>query len=137
MAKLNHGTEFSLGAIAAVCAACFTNPLEVVKTRMQLQGELRNKGQYTVYYRNTFHALYTIAKFDGLRGIQSGLVPALGYQIFMNGPRLGSYQILIDMGLTKDNECILCGFLKDLLAAGFAGAFGNAVGSPFFMVSLP
>lgn len=131
---MRHAEEFSLGAIAAVCAACFTNPLEVVKTRMQLQGELKAKGLYTVYYKNTFHALYTIAKFDGLCGIQSGLVPAIGYQIFMNGPRLGSFQIIVDMGVTKSNGCVICGFVKDLTAAGIAGAFGNAVGSPFYMV---
>jgi solute carrier family 25 protein 34/35 len=134
MTEINHGTEFTLGALAAVCAACFTNPLEVAKTRMQLQGELKGKGNYTVYYKNTFHALYTIAKYDGIRRIQSGLAPALGYQISMNGTRLGSYQVMTDLGLTDGGDCNICGFLKNLLAAGLAGAVSNAVGSPFFMV---
>ncbi|XP_063409871.1 solute carrier family 25 member 35-like [Mytilus trossulus] len=131
---MNHGTEFSLGALAAVCSATITNPLEVVKTRMQLQGELKARGQYTVFYRNTFHALYTIAKYDGLRGLQSGLAPALGYQISMNGTRLGSFQIMIDMGLTDSVDCTFCGFLRTLLAAGLSGAVSNAIGSPFFMI---
>ncbi len=35
--------DFAMGAFAC-CAACvFTNPLEVVKTRLQLQGELNNR----------------------------------------------------------------------------------------------
>ena len=40
-------TECVLGAAAASSACLFTNPLEVVKTRMQLQGELKARGEYT------------------------------------------------------------------------------------------
>lgn len=43
--------ELLLGGIAAVGAGCFTNPLEVVKIRMQLQGELQSRGKYTIHYR--------------------------------------------------------------------------------------
>ena len=39
-------TECCLAAAAAASACLFTNPLEVVKTRMQLQGELKARGEY-------------------------------------------------------------------------------------------
>ena len=82
--------EFAIGGLAAVCAGFITNPLEVVKTRMQLQGELRAKGKYVVHYRNLFHSSYQIAKHDGIVALQSGLVPALWVQLIMNGCRLGT-----------------------------------------------
>lgn len=43
--------EFLIGGLAACGAGFFTNPLEVVKTRMQLQGELQARGQHAIYYR--------------------------------------------------------------------------------------
>lgn len=43
--------EFLIGGIAACGAGFFTNPLEVVKTRMQLQGELQARGQHAIHYR--------------------------------------------------------------------------------------
>lgn len=81
--------EFVIGGSAAVCAGFFTNPLEVLKTRMQLQGELQTRGQHAVFYKNVLHAGYVVAKNDGILALQKGLVPALWVQLVMNGTRLG------------------------------------------------
>jgi solute carrier family 25 protein 34/35 len=43
--------DLVLGGLAAVGAGLFSNPLEVVKIRMQLQGELQASGKYAVHYR--------------------------------------------------------------------------------------
>lgn len=43
--------QIFLGGIAAASAGAICNPLEVVKIRMQLQGELLAKGKYTVHYK--------------------------------------------------------------------------------------
>lgn len=126
--------EFGLGATAA-CGACFfTNPLEVVKTRMQLQGELKARGTYAVHYKNAFHAFYTIGRYDGLRSLQSGLAPALVYQAVMNGCRLGSYQVFTNLKLTANSKGEI-EFWRCLVAGAVAGAFGAFLGSPAYMVS--
>lgn len=39
--ETSNAIEFLLGGLATCGAGFFTNPLEVVKTRMQLQGELK------------------------------------------------------------------------------------------------
>ncbi|KAH3858337.1 solute carrier family 25 member 35-like [Dreissena polymorpha] len=131
--KKNNLTEFCLGGMAACCAGLFTNPLEVVKTRMQLQGELQKKGAYIIHYRNSFHAFYTIGKTDGLLALQKGLVPALWYQFFMNGVRLGSFQIFDNLGLTKDHDGHVI-WARTVLAGATAGCLGAAIGSPLYMV---
>ncbi|KAM9789054.1 solute carrier family 25 member 35 [Neosynchiropus ocellatus] len=118
---------------AASCGAClFSNPLEVVKTRMQLQGELRSRGSYQVYYRNVFHAFYTIGKVDGLAGLQKGLVPGLMYQFFMNGVRLGSYAIIESSGYIKTDGRVSA--IKSTLAGAVAGVVGAVMGSPVYLV---
>ena len=58
--------EFVLGATAACGAVLISNPLDVIKTRMQLQGELKARGQYNIAYRNIFHAAYMIVKVFNL-----------------------------------------------------------------------
>jgi len=126
--------EFLTGGLAASVACFFTNPLEVAKTRMQLQGELVARGQHAVHYRNVVHAFFTIGRVDGLLALQKGLVPGLWYQFVMNGVRLGFYQRVVDMGLTKDKNGHVS-VVRSVAASAFSGCIGAAVGSPLYMVS--
>lgn len=125
--------DFILSGVAACGACLFTNPLEVVKTRMQLQGELKSRGSYQVYYRNVFHAFYTIGKVDGIAGLQKGLVPGLVYQFFMNGVRLGSYAIMEASGYIHTNGRVST--TKSTVAGAVAGVVGAVIGSPIYLVS--
>ncbi|XP_056140853.1 solute carrier family 25 member 35 isoform X2 [Lampris incognitus] len=124
--------DFVLSGIAACSACLFTNPLEVVKTRMQLQGELKGRGTYQVYYRNVFHAFYTIGKVDGLAGLQKGLVPGLVYQFFMNGVRLGSYAVIESSGYIHTDGRVSA--VKTTAAGAAAGVVGAVMGSPIYLV---
>ncbi|KAL0993818.1 hypothetical protein UPYG_G00114330 [Umbra pygmaea] len=124
--------DFILSGTAACGACLFTNPLEVVKTRMQLQGELKSRGTYQIYYRNVFHAFYTIGKVDGLAGLQKGLVPGLFYQFFMNGVRLGSFSIIESSGYTHTDGRVSAA--KTSVAGAVAGVVGAVMGSPIYLV---
>ncbi|XP_054709338.1 solute carrier family 25 member 35-like [Uloborus diversus] len=124
--------EFVIGGAAACCAGIFTNPLEVVKTRLQLQGELQSRGVYTVHYKNAFHAFYVIAKADGILALQNGLVPALWYQLFMNGVRLGTFDYIQKSGFIHSGGEV--SFPRSIIAGAAAGCIGALIGSPFYMV---
>ena len=49
-------------------ATVFVQPLDLVKNRMQLSGE----GAKTREYKTSFHALTSILRAEGLRGIYTG-----------------------------------------------------------------
>lgn len=121
-------TDLVLGATAG-CLACFlTNPLEVVKTRLQLQGELQPPGTYPRPYRGVLRAAVAVCRADGLRGLQKGLAAGLLYQGLMNGVRFYCYSHAEDAGWT--------GYPGGTVAAGaVAGAVGAVVGSPAYLVS--
>ncbi|XP_011549563.3 solute carrier family 25 member 35 isoform X1 [Plutella xylostella] len=126
-------TDLTMGGTSAMFATLFTNPIEVVKTRLQLQGELRSKGQTTVFYKNVPHGLYMVFKTEGLRALQSGLPAYLGFQFFLNSFRLGVYRICERRGLTTTSDG-RTSILGGAAAAGVGGALGSVAGAPFYLV---
>ncbi|GBG65674.1 hypothetical protein CBR_g51974 [Chara braunii] len=69
--KVPPGLYAAAGVITRSVAATLLCPMTVIKTRMEYAAVT---GQV---YRNTFHALTTIGKVEGLRGLYSGLLPTL------------------------------------------------------------
>lgn len=57
-----------------------SNPAEVAKTRLQLQGELTRNG-YQKVYSNTFDAIRKTFRAEGVRGTQRGLTAAYAYSV--------------------------------------------------------
>jgi solute carrier family 25 protein 34/35 len=93
-AKLSTAEGFAMGSLSAMTAVIFSNPAECIKTRMQLQGELLEKGgpDQKRLYKNAFDCLIKTGKTEGFGGIQRGLGAAMIYQVCLNGSRLGFYE---------------------------------------------
>ncbi|KAJ9540900.1 hypothetical protein OSB04_027406 [Centaurea solstitialis] len=62
------------GSVAGLATVTFVHPLDVVRTRFQVN-DGRNPNLPT--YKHTPHALFTIARSEGLRGLYAGFYPAV------------------------------------------------------------
>lgn len=131
--------DFGLGAVATSMAVCITNPLDVIKTRMQLQdsqwGSGGAAGQQQVRLRNPLQALWTVGRYEGMRGLQRGLSAAIPYQVCMNGFRLGAYTKLTkSLGATQANTGTEIGVR--VLSGLTTGFIGNFIASPFYLLKI-
>jgi solute carrier family 25 (mitochondrial folate transporter), member 32 len=88
------GVHMAAAAGAGAATMLITNPLWVVKTRLQTQhlGIKMGLGRNTALYRGTADALVRIAREEGLVGLYSGLGPSL----------LGVMHVVIQFPLYED-----------------------------------
>lgn len=116
---------------AATCAAVvFSNPFEVIKIRLQLQGELQKRAATQRQYTGTLQGLSVILRNEGIAGVQKGLAAAVAYQAVMNGLRLGLYdpcKRLVGAVLPE-------GLVTSLAAGTITGFVGSWAASPLFLV---
>jgi len=115
--------KFLFGGTAGMGATMFVQPLDLVKNRMQLSGV----GGTKKLYKNTFHALSTILKTEGVTGIYSGLSAGLLRQATYTTTRLGVYTALFEE-VSKDGKPP--SFLTKAAIGVCAGGIGAFVGTP-------
>ncbi|KAK0465532.1 mitochondrial carrier domain-containing protein [Desarmillaria tabescens] len=132
--RLSTSEGFICGGIAACIAVTISNPAEVAKTRLQLQGELAKGGEKKVY-NSALDVFSKTWKNEGIRGMQRGLGPAYAYQILLNGSRLGFYEpfrhAINDLIGRAPTEQIP---ITSVIAGATSGAVGASLGNPLFLI---
>lgn len=111
-----------------------SNPAEVAKTRLQLQGELAKGGGIKIY-NNPLDVFRKTWRNEGLRGIQRGLGPAYAYQFLLNGSRLGFYEpfrrnLNKFLGRSAEEQITF----TSIIAGATSGAVGASIGNPLFLI---
>lgn len=136
--KISTFGGFIAGGLAACGAVTFTNPLELVKTRMQLEGELAKHTTHAKIYKNPIQALALIFKNEGMTGIQRGLVCAYIYQLGLNGCRLGLYEpmrnLTNNLWYGEGDQSHIQNIPINVFAGAISGVAGAVLGSPMYLV---
>lgn len=119
------------GAASSAAATLVSNPFDVMRTRMQLQGELCKAGEYHVVYRNMAQGMIRVVREEGFFALQKGLSPAILWQITQNGVRIGLYPaVKAEVAWATGGES----FGGAVAAAAFCGTAGAMLASPFVLV---
>lgn len=116
--------HFLNGGLAGMAATCIVQPMDVVKTRMQLSGE----GGAAVQHKNFVHALSNIGKHEGLAGLYKGLSAGLLRQATYTTSRLGMFNIMMDY--VGQGNLAAVPFYQKLAIASTAGGLAALIGTP-------
>ncbi|XP_071478063.1 mitochondrial substrate carrier family protein ucpB-like [Diadema antillarum] len=124
--------RFAFAGLSCMCAAFATNPIDVTKIRMQLEGELQQQNAKAAfqqrYYKGILPGMVTIARDEGIKGLYKGVTPSLIREAVYSTIRLGAYEpIKVLFGATDPAHTPL---YKKLAAGATSGAIGSTIATP-------
>uniref|UniRef100_A0A8C6KTR2 Solute carrier family 25 member 30 n=1 Tax=Nothobranchius furzeri TaxID=105023 RepID=A0A8C6KTR2_NOTFU len=116
---------FVFGGLASVTAECGTFPIDLAKTRLQVQGQVGDSKYREIRYRGMLHAMLRVGREEGLRALYSGIAPAMLRQASYGTIKIGTYQsfkrLLVDR---PEDETLLtnvsCGVLSGVISSSIA-----------------
>ncbi|KAG9265895.1 brain mitochondrial carrier protein 1 isoform X1 [Astyanax mexicanus] len=121
MANLNW-KPFVYGGMASIVAEFGTFPIDLTKTRLQVQGQSQCM---EVRYRGMFHALLRIGREEGIRALYSGISPALLRQASYGTIKIGTYNTLKKLFVSRPEDetmviNVFCGVVSGVLSSSLA-----------------
>ncbi|XP_053880292.1 mitochondrial uncoupling protein 4 isoform X3 [Malaclemys terrapin pileata] len=133
-------SKFALSACAAAVAELVTFPLDLTKTRLQIQGEAAvcrygPAAGRAVPYRGMLRTAAGIVQEEGLLKLWQGATPAVYRHIVYSGVRMVTYEHIRDsvLGRAEDKSFPLW---KSVVGGMSAGAIGQFFASPTDLVKV-
>ncbi|NWZ44072.1 KMCP1 protein, partial [Brachypodius atriceps] len=116
---------FIYGGLASITAECGTFPIDLTKTRLQVQGQVNDAKYKEIRYRGMVHALVKICREEGLKALYSGIAPAMLRQASYGTIKIGTYQSLKRMFVEHPEDetlmmNVLCGVLSGVISSSIA-----------------
>lgn len=132
---------FAEGGLASMIAGFATHPLDLVKVRMQLQGEVASPplamalaGSHassgSVRRPGPLGVGLEVARSEGVQALYSGVSATLLRQAMYSSTRMGLYEFLKTQWRDETQEGSGLPLHKKVAAALVSGATGAAVGNP-------
>ncbi|KAM9458825.1 kidney mitochondrial carrier protein 1-like isoform 3-T3 [Salvelinus alpinus] len=124
MSNLNW-KPFVFGGLASVTAECGTFPIDLTKTRLQVQGQVGDSKYREIRYRGMLHAIGRICREEGISALYSGLAPAMLRQASYGTIKIGTYQSFKSLLVDRPEDetlltNVLCGVLSGVISSSIA-----------------
>lgn len=135
---------FLFGGVSAQVAACFTNPIDVIKIRLQLQGEqaitIATAASSTKPKAKTSGLLgmfFKVVREEGPLSLWKGIVPSLLREITYSSFRLGAYEPIRNAFLTDEEaQSGRSPLWKKFVAGASTGAIGSGLANPIDLIKV-
>lgn len=114
--------NFAIGSFAGSASMCCVQPLDFLKTRIQLAGE---KGQNT----NPIAIIKNVIKNEGISAFYKGIDASISRQIIFTGFRFGLFKSLNDWS-SQFEFCQSNNLLVKLINSSIAGAIAAYFSNP-------
>lgn len=134
-ADISLPLQLAIAGLSNCCAAMVTQPIDLLKTRLQIQGELAKAGGQASLTRT----LTTITQQEGLRGFYRGLSASLLREASYSALRLGLYEPVkhaISPAFSSSQIASSsqpprsASLFEKILAGGISGCIGAALANP-------
>ncbi|MGH0138972.1 UNVERIFIED_CONTAM: hypothetical protein FKN15_000213 [Acipenser sinensis] len=124
MSNLNW-KPFIYGGLASIVAEFGTFPIDLTKTRLQVQGQTFNAHYTEIRYKGMFHALLRIVREEGCLALYSGISPALLRQASYGTIKIGTYQTLKRLFVSRPEDetmviNVFCGVVSGVISSSIA-----------------
>jgi len=116
--------------VGPATAAIVSNPFDVAKVRMQLQGELSSGAKKA--YRGTFDCMIKTYRAEGIAGTQRGLTASVIREGSKNFFRIGLFHPILDV--LHEDHTKSPPVWKRLIAGSISGAVGAIICNPIEIV---
>ena len=121
--KRAFGVTYTLSALSACAAETVTFPLDIIKTRLQAQGERAGAGSGTAaaaasQQRGMVATLTGIVREEGVVRVYRGLAPACLRHCVYSGIRVGVYEVLREKVFLREPDGsfplwkVYCNFMR-------------------------
>ncbi|XP_049848426.1 mitochondrial substrate carrier family protein ucpA-like isoform X2 [Schistocerca gregaria] len=115
------------GTLAPQMAVVFTNPVDTVRVRMQLDQKTGTT------YKSAWDCAARMCRMEGVASLQKGIVPALVREGTKNVFRIGMYEPLLSV-LYDRKKGEQVAFWKRAVAGAITGAAGAVACNPFDLI---
>ncbi|XP_030377468.1 mitochondrial uncoupling protein 4C-like [Scaptodrosophila lebanonensis] len=123
--------------LGASFAELFTFPMDVVKTRLHLQGEAAQKGESGGPKRGMFGIMYGIVKEEGFKSLYSGLSAMITRNLIFNALRVVFYDVVRQEFVYYDEEGHeVLSLFRGFVAGNIAGCMAQALANPLDIIKI-
>jgi solute carrier family 25 uncoupling protein 8/9 len=128
--RFKVGREIACGSLGASFTACLFNPLELVKTRLQVQSHYACPATGALPYRGATHAMRTIAAEEGLGALwRHGFAGFVGRDFTYSGLRIGLYPTVREM-LSPESSGEAASLPSKIVSGCTTGVVGSVLATP-------